>query len=151
MRVIVNNKEVFIDERDLNYFNSKKWFVAKIGNNNYLVCDERYNGGKYIYFHRHIMNYPNIKEVVDHIDMNGLNNQRNNLRVINKSKNAVNARIRNDNTLGFKGVCIHRYKQSVYYVARLFYNNTQHTKSRKCLLAAAYEYNKLKKIYLCEQ
>lgn len=46
--------------------------------------------------------------MVDHIDGNGLNNTRVNLRVANSTENARNTRLRKDNTSGFKGVTWHK-------------------------------------------
>lgn len=43
------------------------------------------------YMHRFIMGYPSHK-VVDHIDGNGLNNQRENLRVVTVAENNLNKR-----------------------------------------------------------
>jgi hypothetical protein len=47
-------------------------------------------------------------EHVDHIDGNGLNNRRSNLRLASKSNNAMNSKKRSDNKSGFKGVCLHK-------------------------------------------
>lgn len=42
--------------------------------------------------------------VTDHIDHNGLNNQRSNLRVCSRSENMFNQRVHSNNTSGYKGV-----------------------------------------------
>jgi len=47
---------------------------------------------------------------VDHVNGNGLDNRRENLRPADDSKNAMNRRMRSDNTSGFKGVSRHRLK-----------------------------------------
>jgi len=58
---------------------------------------------KIIFLHRLIMNAKN-GEIVDHINGDKLDNRRSNLRIVNKSQNAINSKIRIDNKSGFKGV-----------------------------------------------
>lgn len=48
------------------------------------------------------------KQLVDHKDNNPLNNIRGNLRLADKSKNAMNAKLRSDNSTGYKGVWFHK-------------------------------------------
>jgi hypothetical protein len=56
-----------------------------------------------VLMHRVLMGAPNGLEV-DHIDGNGLNNRRDNLRTATKAQNVRNQRTRSDNTSGLKGV-----------------------------------------------
>jgi hypothetical protein len=56
-----------------------------------------------VFVHRLIL--PN-SEVVDHIDGNGLNNLRSNIRACTYSQNNMNAKVRSHNVTGVKGVGI---------------------------------------------
>jgi hypothetical protein len=56
-----------------------------------------------IRMHRLIMEAPTGVDV-DHIDHNGINNRRKNMRLCTRSENLQNQRKRLDNTSGFKGV-----------------------------------------------
>jgi hypothetical protein len=68
----------------------------------YAVRRER-GSGKYKLMHRVIMGDPNCE--VDHANGNGLDNRRNgNLREATPTQNRINAKLRSDNTTGYKGV-----------------------------------------------
>jgi hypothetical protein len=47
-------------------------------------------------------------QLVDHVDGDGLNNRRSNLRIATRAENNRNAAVRKDNTSGFKGVHWHK-------------------------------------------
>jgi hypothetical protein len=72
--------------------------------------------------HRLILGITDPQIEVDHEDHNGLNNQKYNLRVATSSQNQANAKVRSDNTSGFKGVCWH--KQHEKWNARIQVNGT---------------------------
>ena len=76
----------------------------------YTVMYSHQENGKpvIISVHRLIMGlqYGDIRQV-DHINHNGLNNRRNNLRICTFQENHRNSQHASNNTTGFKGV--HRY------------------------------------------
>ncbi len=76
-----------------------KWYL--IQNCNY-VCGNNKNGKDFL-LHRFIMNPPSNK-LIDHINGNKLDNRKCNLRIVNKSQNAMNSKKPKNNTSGVKGV-----------------------------------------------
>lgn len=64
---------------------------------------ERKGHYKNIMLHRQIMNAPKGMDV-DHIDGDGLNNQKSNLRICTRSENNMNAKLRYNSKSGLKGV-----------------------------------------------
>lgn len=61
-------------------------------------------GGKLVYMHIFILGKLEGDKFWDHIDRNGLNNQRDNLRPASRSLNAFNSKKRVDNQSGVTGV-----------------------------------------------
>ena len=101
---LTQNKFTIVDDGDYEYLNKYNWYVAKSKYSYYAAFDRRNKKiNKTIYLHRIIMNCPDGK-FIDHINGNGLDNRKENLRICNKSQNSGNSKLRTDNTSGIKGV-----------------------------------------------
>ncbi len=93
--------EALVDDEDYERLSAFKWNVHMGGKNNFYAA--RRVNKKNLLMH-HVI-YPISKPFcVDHIDGNGCNNQKNNLRVCLHKNNLCNAAISKNNTSGFKGV-----------------------------------------------
>ena len=101
-RVIGISKGMYtlVDESDYAQLSRYKWYMMKGGRNRYAF---RAAGKKQIKMHRQITRAP-AGLVVDHIDNDGLNNRRSNLRLCTIKQNSRNARGRKG-TSEYKGVC----------------------------------------------
>lgn len=80
-----------IDDCDYDFVSHFSWHAHKVGNNFYAVTTIHVKGKTGIlYMHREIMGDPE-GYLIDHIDHNGLNNVRSNLRLATKQQNAINS------------------------------------------------------------
>ncbi len=117
MKIKFNTDTILISKQDLDLFNSKGWFINKIGKTKYLVAtswDKKTKKQGTFYFHREILK-PKNGYSVDHIDGNGLNNSRGNLRICSH-KNNIRHRVtvNKNNKLGVSGVHIGKNKFKKY-------------------------------------
>lgn len=96
--------EAVIDVADVPLVEGYAWRVFKGGRQKYAVSS--IGGRKNVqYLRMHRMIAGDIKGLdVDHVDHDGLNNRRSNLRICTRSENLQNQRKRLDNASGFKGV-----------------------------------------------
>jgi hypothetical protein len=87
----LNNKKVaLVDDEDFDRVNQFKWYAMKQWNTFYAVHCFRIDGKrKNTFMHRFILGLKE-GEQSDHIDRNGLNNQRNNFRECTNRQNSFN-------------------------------------------------------------
>jgi hypothetical protein len=90
-----------IDDEDLPLLGDLRWGLHSTGGNHKYVS--AYVAGKCVLLHRHITG-ASQGLVVDHINGNGLDNRRSNLRVCTYAQNLHNQHRRKKNASGFKGV-----------------------------------------------
>ena len=94
-----------VDTKNLRMLNLYKWYMAR--SYGYKRYARRAENGKTIYMHREIMNAPDGMGV-DHINGNGLDNRRENLRFCTIAQNRMNSVKIIAKSSGFKGVEWHK-------------------------------------------
>lgn len=103
---LTQGKVALVDDADFESLNQFKWHAAKIGGVFYALRYAR-DLKQHVRMHIELLGYKGI----DHIDGNGLNNQRSNLRPASVAQNNRNVGLRRDNRSGFKGVSFHKHNQ----------------------------------------
>ena len=99
---LTQGKYALVDEEDFDELNKYKWHAQKDCHTYY--AKRRENGTK-VYMHRQILGLKQGDgKITDHINSNGLDNRRENLRVVSKAVNCRNHREYSDNTSGHTGV-----------------------------------------------
>lgn len=102
---LTQGKVALVDDEDFEELNKYKWCVRKYRKTFYVcrsdgkICNKRV----FLRMHRVIINTSEEMQI-DHIDGDGMNNQKYNLRICTASQNCMNRKKRVDNTSGYKGV-----------------------------------------------
>lgn len=93
-----------VDNEDFAYLNQWKWQLSNRGyaSRPKWLKPRKLNKQTTIYMHRFILDFPVLE--VDHINMNKLDNRKENLRLVTDYQNALNRGKHKDNKSGFKGV-----------------------------------------------
>lgn len=115
-----------IDACDVPLVAGRNWFAQVVRNWGQVQCvyaGTIKSGGGNLLLHRVIMDAaPRVH--VDHVDSDGLNNRRCNLRLASRAENAHNTRLSTRNTSGVKGVHWDHARQK--WVARLRSHGQNH-------------------------
>jgi hypothetical protein len=98
--------KVLIDPEDICILEAFKWRVKNTGKHSYVVADLKRH---MILLHRVITNCPDSYDV-DHINGNGLDNRKCNLRIATRSQNLANTGAHSHNKSGYKGVSFDKSK-----------------------------------------
>ncbi len=97
-------KVALVDDEDFELLSQWKWSTHKNGRCYYAVRSDYTDGVRSdIKMHRVIM-APSVDMVIDHIDDDGLNNQKINLRICTTQQNASNARSGGFGASKYRGV-----------------------------------------------
>ncbi len=105
--VSVSGKTAVIDAEDWPLIKQYKWYALCTGRHRKIwYFSTNSTEGRTIYLHRLIMNAAPGEEV-DHIDGNGLNNQRSNLRKCSHAQNLRKAHVSRPAASGYRGVYLH--------------------------------------------
>lgn len=98
-KILTGGYQLFVDEQDEDIL--KYGWCALV--DKYTVYAKATIDGEYWLLHRFLLR-PRPHQLVDHIDKNGLNCRRKNLRVCDRSQNSSSAKLRCNNPTGYRGV-----------------------------------------------
>ena len=109
-----------IDIEDIDKVKNLKWHIKNSRNTQYAVHNDH---GHARFMHEVILEYDGDKEI-DHIDHNGLNNRKSNLRIVTHSQNIMN---QHNETNGVKQVPSGRYQAHITVNGKSVYLGTYDT------------------------
>ncbi len=107
---LTQGQVAIVSDEDYERVSQYKWCAYWSGTKWYAMTSRRrvpVDGWKSITMHRFILDAQS-GTFTDHIDRDGLNNRRENLRFCTRSQNEHNKTRRSDNKSGFKGVYWHK-------------------------------------------
>jgi len=112
---LTQGKFAQVDDEDYGSLMQYKWYADKKVTKNtlkimyyarrhYILPD---GSAKSIYMHRQIMN-PSENKVIDHLNFDGLNNQKHNLRIVEKRENSMYQRGQLNTSSKYLGVSVYK-------------------------------------------
>ena len=120
---LTQDQVALVDDDDFEWVTAWKWHAHRNRKTFYVEWKRKKNdilGIHNVIWEHHFGPVPE-GYTVDHIDNDGLNNQKLNLRLATATQQHQNQRIKSDNTSGYKGVSFHRTEQK--WQARITINH----------------------------
>lgn len=97
-------KSAFVDDEDYDRVMKYRWTLWLHPRSDRIFYAMRRGGKSNVSMHRFVMQTKS-KKYIDHINSNGLDNQKRNLRLCTPAQNVASSRMNRSNTSGYKGVC----------------------------------------------
>jgi len=122
---LTRGKIAIVDDADYEYLNQHKWHTLKKRHTYYAVRNIQIPNSKRqstVLMHRIILKVPDGVQV-DHINHEGFDNRRTNLRFCTHAENSRNQRLSCHNKTGFKGVSSEKKSNKNPYRAHIRVNN----------------------------
>ena len=138
------NLSIIVDDEDYDWLSNLKWYLIKSPNHRYAVTNSGKNGQ--VSVHRLLMSMSrgDIRQV-DHINHDGLDNRKSNLRVCTRSQNSMNRLSTKNHTSSFKGVSWNnndrRWRSQISHKKKKIYLGNYKTE-----IEAAIKYDEMAKI-----
>ena len=142
---LTQGRYAIVDDDDYNKLVVNRWYYGEYGKTGYAKRASKDRERKCIRMHHEVL--PLVAGyMIDHINGDGLDNRKQNLRLVTKSQNMMNSGVRKNSTSGYKGVCwAKRYNKWVVHIwkdyKQIFIGYFKDPKE------AALAYNKAAKIY----
>jgi hypothetical protein len=128
------NTFTMVDDTDFDWLNQWKWGVDAKSNTSY--AKRAGESQECIQMHRLILGLTDKKVVTDHINGNGLDNRRSNLRACSQAENLKNQKESKNNTSGYKGVYWNKVSNK-WYATISVNSKDKYLGSFTCLIKAA--------------
>lgn len=106
---LTKGKVVIVDERDFDRLSAHKWALQSTPKGNLYAS--RHDGPRVVLMHREVLGVP-ADVNVDHRNLDGLDNRRENLRAAGQAQNSLNHPGRKGRKSLYKGVYLHKQNQN---------------------------------------
>lgn len=122
-----NGVQVEIDAEDYPLVSGHRWYLLTASGCRYAASTLRVDGkSSTILMHRLLMGISETKRLVDHIDGDGLNNRRSNLRECTHAENMRNTKVRSHSATGIRNVRFDKRRNLFHVVITV--NGVKHRK-----------------------